>query len=74
MNYNLPTIMRKKVEEARTVAVKDIQMIIGEHKFNDLLEKQSKYYEDYFKFEEKVEPAVEAVDEPKTEENNPKSK
>lgn len=68
------TIMRKKVEEARTVAVKDIQMIIGEHKFNDLLEKQSKYYEDYFKFEEKVEPAVEAVEEPKTEENNPKSK
>lgn len=68
------TIMRKKVEEARTVAVKDIQMIIGEHKFNDLLEKQSKYYEDYFKFEEKVEPAVETVEEPKTEENNPKSK
>lgn len=68
------TIMRKKVEEARTVSVKDIQMIIGEHKFNDLLEKQSKYYEDYFKFEEKVEPAVETVEEPKTEENNPKSK
>lgn len=68
------TIMRKKVEEARTVAVKDIQMIIGEHKFNDLLEKQSKYYEDYFKFEEKVEPAVETLEEPKTEENYPKSK
>ncbi|MCU0104051.1 hypothetical protein N7603_00045 [Acholeplasma vituli] len=68
------TIMRKKVEEARTTAVKDIQMIIGENKFNDLLEKQGKYYEDYFKFEEKVEPAVEVSEEPKAEEENPKSK
>ena len=68
------TIMRKKVEEARTTAVKDIQMIIGENKFNDLLDKQGKYYEDYFKFEEKVEPAVEVNEEPKAEEENPKSK
>lgn len=58
------SIMRKKVEEARAEAVKDIKMIIGEARFNELLEQQGKYYEDYFKFEEKKE---EVVEEPQKE-------
>lgn len=70
------SIMRKKVEEARTTAVKDIQLIIGESKFNTLLEKQAQYYEAYFKFEEKtaVVESTEVTPETQTEEPKEKSK
>ena len=53
------SIMRKQVEVARSEAVKDIKMIVGEARFNELLEQQGKYYEDYFKFDEKKEDVVE---------------
>lgn len=53
------SIMRKQVEVARSEAVKDIKMIVGEARFNELLEQQGKYYEDYFKFDEKKEDIVE---------------
>ena len=53
------SIMRKQVEVARSEAVKDIKMIVGEARFNELLEQQGKYYEDYFKFDEKKEAVVE---------------
>ncbi len=71
------SIMRKKVEGARSEAVKDIKHIVGEARFNELLEQQGKYYEDYFKFEEKVEPVEEVVEaqvEEKTETKDNKSK
>lgn len=71
------SIMRKKVEGARSEAVKDIKHIVGEARFNELLEQQGKYYEDYFKFEEKVEPVEEVVEpqvEEKTETEDNKSK
>lgn len=53
------SIMRKQVEVARSEAVKDIKMIVGEARFNELLEQQGKYYEDYFKFDEKKEEVIE---------------
>jgi hypothetical protein len=71
------SIMRKKVETSRSEAVRDIKLIVGEARFNELLEQQGKYYEDYFKFEEKVEPAQEAVEakaEEKTETEDKQTK
>lgn len=68
------SIMRKKVEEARTAAVKDIQMIIGESKFSTLLEKQAQYYESYFKFEEKTEVVESTEPTPETQTEEPKEK
>jgi hypothetical protein len=56
------SIMRKKVEGSRSEAVRDIKLIVGEARFNELLEQQGKYYEDYFKFDEKVQPEQEAVE------------
>jgi hypothetical protein len=56
------SIMRKKVEGSRSEAVRDIKLIVGEARFNELLEQQGKYYEDYFKFDEKVEPVQEVVE------------
>lgn len=71
------SIMKKKVEGARSEAVKDIKHIVGEARFNELLEQQGKYYEDYFKFEEKVEPVEEVIEaqveeKTETEDNNSK--
>ena len=57
------SIMRKKVEGARTEAVRDIKLIVGENKFNELLEHQGKYYEEYFKFDQKTETAEEVKEE-----------
>jgi len=68
------SIMRKKVEGARSEAVKDIKHIVGEARFNELLEQQGKYYEDYFKFEEKVEPVEEVVEAPVEEKTETEDK
>jgi hypothetical protein len=67
------SIMRKKVEGARTEAVRDIKLIVGESKFNELLEHQGKYYEEYFKFDQKTE-ATEEVKEEQSETVEEKSK
>ncbi len=67
------SIMRKKVEGARTEAVRDIKLIVGENKFNELLEHQGKYYEEYFKFDQKTE-ATEEVKEEQTVTEEEKSK
>jgi hypothetical protein len=53
------SLMRKKIEAARTESIKQIKLIVGETKFNQLLEAQGKYYDTYFKFDEKKEENTE---------------
>lgn len=64
INVFQSSYMRRKVEGVRTVAVTDIKDHLGQELFQDLVKRQEKYYEEYFKFEDKVEPAVE---EPKAD-------
>ncbi|MDY0210707.1 MAG: hypothetical protein RBQ91_04790 [Acholeplasma sp.] len=59
-NMAQTSIMRKKIEVARTESIKDIKMIVGADDFQKLLDNQQKYYDTYFKFEEKEEANTEA--------------
>ena len=63
VNILQSSYMRKKVEAARTEAVGDIKDHLGINQFQELIQKQNDYYDNYFKFED--EPAV--VDEPEVE-------
>ncbi|MGI6360619.1 MAG: hypothetical protein ACOX02_06330 [Acholeplasmatales bacterium] len=63
VNVFQSSYMRKKVEGVRTVAVTDIKNHLGQGQFQDLIKRQEKYYEEYFKFEdETVEPVKEVLD------------
>lgn len=62
INIFQSSYMRKKVEEARTVAVTGIKDHLGTNQFQELVEKQNKYYENYFKFEEDALPEETALE------------
>ena len=55
--------MKRGVEKARVEAVTEIKDEVGLDKFNELIDIQTKFYEEYFKFkEEPVQTEVEQID------------
>jgi hypothetical protein len=64
------SMMRKRIEFARSEAIAEIKRIVGEERFNQLLQDQAAYFDTYFKFEDKeaiVEQAVEVIENNKEE-------
>lgn len=54
VNIAQSTMMKRGIERARVDAVTEIKDAVGLDQFNKLIDIQSKFYEEYFKFEEEV--------------------
>lgn len=63
VNIAQSTLMKRGVEKARVEAVTEIKDEVGLDKFNELIDIQTKFYEEYFKFkEEPVQTEVEQIE------------
>jgi hypothetical protein len=63
VNIAQSTLMKRGIEKARVEAVTEIKDEVGLDKFNELIDIQTKFYEEYFKFkEEPVQTEVEQID------------
>lgn len=55
VNIVQSSFIRKKIDQERDKSVQEIQLILGADVFEELIFKQRKYHEQYFKFEDPVE-------------------
>lgn len=61
-------LMKKKIEQARTDSVSEIKRIRGKERFEEILDKQAKYYDSYFNTVVKEE----VVETEENQDDNPK--
>lgn len=61
------SMMRKRIEFARSEAIAEIKRIVGEDRFNQLLQDQAAYFDTYFKFEDKPVEPVQVAEDNETE-------